>query len=114
MLTDSADKGDWAAPAKWCDILGVNLYTRLWDGRRYVDIDVAPARYTAKIRSVSASEVIVSEPRGQGGQAALLSRDSAQAGYWDFCRGSSCGLTYFSPHGPTVLICMTVSSSMKT
>jgi Beta-galactosidase len=63
MLTDSADKGDWAAPAQWCDILGVNLYTRLWDGRGYADIKVAPARYNAKIRSVSSSvtEVIVSE-----------------------------------------------------
>jgi hypothetical protein len=63
MLTDSADKGDWAAPAQWCDILGVNLYTRLWDGRRYVGIKVPPARYNAKIRSVPSSvrEVIVSE-----------------------------------------------------
>jgi hypothetical protein len=61
MLTDSADKGAWADPARWCDILGVNLYTRLWDGRRYVDINLAPARYAAKIRSVSASEVIVAE-----------------------------------------------------
>jgi len=63
MLTESADKRDWAAPAQWCDIPGVNLYTRLWDGRHYVDIDVVPARYNAKIRSVSSSvtEVIVSE-----------------------------------------------------
>ena len=63
MLTDSADKGDWAAPAQWCDILGVNLYTRLWNGRRYSDINVAPFRYTRKIRSVSASveSLMVSE-----------------------------------------------------
>jgi GH35 family endo-1,4-beta-xylanase len=63
MLTDSADKGEWAGPARWCDILGVNLYTRLWDGRSYTDITVAPERYNAKIRSIpsSVTEVIVSE-----------------------------------------------------
>ena len=63
MLTDSADKGNWATPAQWCDFLGVNLYTRVWDGRRYVDIKVAPSRYNARIRSVSSSvtEVVVSE-----------------------------------------------------
>jgi GH35 family endo-1,4-beta-xylanase len=83
MLTDSADKGDWAVPAQWCDILGVNLYTRLWDGRRYADIKVAPARYKAKIRSVSSSvmEVIVSElqaePWGPRGMTELTPSEAA-------------------------------------
>lgn len=63
MLTDSADKGHWAAPTQWCDILGVNLYTRLWNGRRYRDVDVTPRRYSEKIGRVSppVKEVIVSE-----------------------------------------------------
>ena len=63
MLTDSADKGRWEAPAKWCDILGVNLYTRLWNGRRYSNIELTPSHYSRRIRSVSPSvdSVIVSE-----------------------------------------------------
>ena len=63
MLTDSADKGNWNRAARLCDVLGVNLYTRVWNGRRYVDINVPPSRYERKIRSVSSSvrNVIVSE-----------------------------------------------------
>jgi hypothetical protein len=60
MLTDSADKGNWTRAANLCDVLGVNLYTKAWNGRRYVDIDVAPSQYERKIRGVPAS-VIVSE-----------------------------------------------------
>jgi hypothetical protein len=30
MLTESAGKRDWRRAARWCDILGVNLYTRRW------------------------------------------------------------------------------------
>jgi hypothetical protein len=63
MLTESADKGDWRKPARLCDLLGVNLYTRLWNERRYVDIRVAPAQYRAKARTVvpSVDKVIVAE-----------------------------------------------------
>jgi hypothetical protein len=63
MLTDSADKGDWGKPARWCDVLGVNLYTRLWNGLRYRDIRVSPSEYRAKARRVATSvrEVRVSE-----------------------------------------------------
>jgi hypothetical protein len=63
MLTDSADKGRWTAAAKWCDILGVNLYTLLWNGRRYSDVELPPARYARKHRNVSSSvdRVILSE-----------------------------------------------------
>ena len=63
MLTDSADKGNWTRASRLCDVLGVNLYTRVWNGRRYVGIDVPPPRYEQKIRNVSSSskDVIVSE-----------------------------------------------------
>jgi Beta-galactosidase len=63
MLTESADKGDWRRTARWCDILGVNLYTRHWGRGRYVDIEVRASRYAARIREVSSSvsEVVVSE-----------------------------------------------------
>jgi hypothetical protein len=63
MLTDSADKGNWTRVARLCDVLGVNLYTRVWNGRRYVDIDVPPSEYEQRIRSVSPSvaNVMVSE-----------------------------------------------------
>jgi hypothetical protein len=63
MLTDSADKGNWRRTAQWCDILGVNLYTRHWGRRRYVDIDISAYRYAARFHAVSPSvdEVIVSE-----------------------------------------------------
>jgi hypothetical protein len=63
MLTDSADKGSWANAAKWCDVLGVNLYTCVWNGHRYVDIDVPASRYRAKISKVGSrvAKVLVSE-----------------------------------------------------
>ena len=63
MLTDSADKGDWTRSSRWCDILGVNLYTKVWNGRRYVDNNVPPSTYKNRIRRVSSSvkEIIVSE-----------------------------------------------------
>jgi GH35 family endo-1,4-beta-xylanase len=63
MLTDSADKGNWGRAAKWCDVLGVNLYTRVWNGHRYVDIDVPASRYRAKISDVEplVTHVMVSE-----------------------------------------------------
>ena len=63
MLTDSADKGDWTRSSRWCDILGVNLYTKVWNGRRYVDNNVPPSTYKNGIRRVSSSvkEIIVSE-----------------------------------------------------
>jgi hypothetical protein len=63
MLTDSADKGDWRKPARWCDVLGVNLYTSLWNGQRYRDIRIAPSEYAAKARRIAPQvrEVMVSE-----------------------------------------------------
>jgi hypothetical protein len=63
MLTDSADKGHWKALAERCDILGVNLYTKLWNGRRYSNVELPPSHYARKVHSVSSSldRVIVSE-----------------------------------------------------
>src|SRR2546422_10990752 len=50
-------------PAAGATILGANLYTRVWDRRHYVDIDLSASRYKGKIREVSSSvkEIIVSE-----------------------------------------------------
>jgi len=70
MLTESSGKRDWRRAARWCDVLGVNLYTRVW--RRhwtnlflggYVDIAAHAFRYNARLRTVSPSvqEVIVAE-----------------------------------------------------
>ena len=84
MLTDSADKGEWAAPARLCDVLGVNLYTRHWNGRRYADIDVPPSRYSARVRSLppSVKRVIVSElqaePWGPRPVAELTAPEAAE------------------------------------
>jgi hypothetical protein len=63
MLTDSADKGKWTRAARWCDVLGVNLYTRVWNGRRYVDIDLSASDYRKKINEVAlaGTPVIASE-----------------------------------------------------
>ena len=70
MVTESAGKRDWRRAARWSDILGVNLYTRVW--RRhwtnfflggYVNIAAPAWRYKARLRKVSQSvqEVIVAE-----------------------------------------------------
>jgi len=83
MLTDSADKGDWARSSRWSDILGVNLYTKVWNGRRYVDINVPPSRYEAKMKRLSskAKEVIVAElqaePWGPRGVTELSPAEAA-------------------------------------
>jgi GH35 family endo-1,4-beta-xylanase len=84
MLTDSADKGNWSRPAKWCDVLGVNLYTRVWNGRRYVDIGVPASGYRAKIKNVESlvRQVMVSElqaePWGPRPVAELTPAEAAQ------------------------------------
>ena len=62
-MTDTGNRGDWVRSSRWADILGVNLYSRVWNGRRYVDVKVPASRYNSKIRKVSSSgkEVIVAE-----------------------------------------------------
>jgi hypothetical protein len=70
MLTESAAKRDWRRAARCSDILGVNLYARVW--RRtwtnpflggYMNIAVPASRYNRLRRKVSPSlqDVIVAE-----------------------------------------------------
>jgi GH35 family endo-1,4-beta-xylanase len=80
MLTDSADKGRWARASKLCDVLGVNLYTRVWNGRRYADIDVARSEYERRIRSVPIPVVVSelqAEPWGPKPVAELTTSEAA-------------------------------------
>ncbi|TMF09325.1 MAG: hypothetical protein E6I38_06225 [Chloroflexi bacterium] len=61
-------------PAAGATILGANLYTRVWDRRHYVDIDLSASRYKGKIREVSSSvnDVMVAGfKRSPGGRGRL-------------------------------------------
>jgi hypothetical protein len=70
MVTESAGKRDWRRAARWSNVLGVNLYSRVW--RRHwtnlflggcVNIAAPASRYKARLRKVSPSvkEVIIAE-----------------------------------------------------
>ena len=89
MVTESAGKSDWRRAARWPNILGVNLYTRVW--RRhwtnlflggYVNIAGPTSRYRTRLRKVSPSvkEVIVAELQAEPwGPRPVTELNSAQA-----------------------------------
>jgi hypothetical protein len=80
LLTDSGERSNWQEIAKLADVVGINIYTAVYDSfrRRYLYHNYSPGFYTAKAEKINKPMLVAELQAEPWGAAEITSLTAAE------------------------------------